>query len=107
MSEPVNAVERPFLSPANVITGIILLVGLWLTYLRFTGGLGAVTNLDQNNAWGLWIGFDLLCGVALAAGGYTTAAAVEIFGMKRFHAALRPALLTGFLGYSLVVFALL
>jgi Ni/Fe-hydrogenase subunit HybB-like protein len=107
MSEPVNTVERPFLSPANVITGIIILVGLWLTYLRFTGGLGAVTNLDHNNAWGLWIGFDLLCGVALAAGGYTTAAAVEIFGMKRFHSALRPALLTGFLGYSLVVFALL
>ena len=107
MSEPVNAVERPLFSRFNIIAGIIILVGLWLTYLRFTGGLGAVTNLDQNNAWGIWIGFDLLCGVALAAGGYTTAAAVEIFGMKKFHAALRPALLTGFLGYSLVVLALL
>jgi Ni/Fe-hydrogenase subunit HybB-like protein len=106
MSEPASAVERPLLSPFNVVAGIIVLVGLWITYLRFTGGLGAVTNLDQNNAWGFWIGFDLLCGVALAAGGYTTAAAVEIFGMKKFHAALRPALLTGFLGYSLVVIAL-
>ena len=106
MSEPGTAVERPLLSPFNVVAGIIVLVGLWITYLRFTGGLGAVTNLDQNNAWGFWIGFDLLCGVALAAGGYTTAAAVEIFGMKKFHAALRPALLTGFLGYSLVVIAL-
>jgi Ni/Fe-hydrogenase subunit HybB-like protein len=107
MSVPENAVERPLFSTFNVITGIIILVGLWLTYLRFTGGLGAVTNLDDNNAWGFWIGFDLLCGVALAAGGYTTAAAVEIFGMKRFHAALRPAILTGFLGYSMVVIALL
>jgi Ni/Fe-hydrogenase subunit HybB-like protein len=107
MSEPVNAVERPLFSRFNIVAGSIILVGLWLTYLRFTGGLGAVTNLDQNNAWGIWIGFDLLCGVALAAGGYTTAAAVEIFGMKKFHAALRPALLTGFLGYTLVVFALL
>jgi Ni/Fe-hydrogenase subunit HybB-like protein len=107
MSEPVNAVERPLFSRFNIIAGIIFLVGLWLTYLRFTGGLAAVTNLDQNNAWGIWIGFDLLCGVALAAGGYTTAATVEIFGMKKFRAALRPALLTGFLGYTLVVFALL
>jgi Ni/Fe-hydrogenase subunit HybB-like protein len=107
MSEPGNAVERPLLSPFNVIAGTIILVGLWLSYLRFTGGLGAVTNLDQNNAWGFWIAFDLLCGVALAAGGYTTAAAVELFGMKKFHAALRPAILTGFLGYSMVVVALL
>jgi Ni/Fe-hydrogenase subunit HybB-like protein len=90
-----------------VIAGIIILVGLWLTYQRFTGGLAAVTNLDHNSPWGFWIGFDLLCGVALAAGGYTTAAAVEIFGMKKFHAALRPAILTGFLGYSMVVLALL
>ena len=107
MSEPVNAVERPLFSRFNIVAGAIILVGLWLSYLRFTGGLGAVTNLDQNNAWGFWIGFDLLCGVALAAGGYTTAATVEIFGMKKFHAALRPALLTGFLGYSMVVVALL
>ncbi len=107
MSEPGNSVERPLLSPFNIIAGAIILVGLWLSYLRFTGGLGAVTNLDQNTAWGFWIGFDLLCGVALAAGGYTTAAAVEVFGMKKFHAALRPALLTGFLGYSMVVVALL
>jgi len=83
------------------------MVGVYLTWLRFSSGLGAVTNLDHNNPWGIWIGFDLLCGVALAAGGYTTAAAVEIFGMKRFHAALRPAILTGFLGYSMVVLALL
>ncbi len=107
MTGAVKTVQRPLLSPANVITGIILIMGLWLTYLRFTGGLAAVTNLDHNNPWGFWIGLDLLCGVALAAGGYTTAAAVEIFGMKKYHAALRPAILTGFLGYSMVVLALI
>lgn len=106
MSEPANAVRRPLLTIGNIITAIIFAVGLWLTYLRFTGGLAAVTNLDNNNPWGFWIGFDLLCGVALAAGGYTTAAAVEIFGIKKYHAALRPAILTGFLGYSMVVLAL-
>jgi len=106
-SGPENNGRGSLLTVPNVITGVILVVGLWLTWLRFTGGLGAVTNLDDNNPWGIWIGFDLLCGVALAAGGYTTAAAVEIFHMKKFHAALRPAILTGFLGYSMVVLALL
>ena len=101
------AVKRPLLCPFNVITGLIILAGLPLVYMRFFHGLGAVSNLTHSHPWGIWIGFDLLTGVALAAGGYTTAAAVEIFGMKKFHAAVRPAVLTGFLGYSMVVFALL
>jgi Ni/Fe-hydrogenase subunit HybB-like protein len=102
-----TADKRPLITPFNIFAGIVLLLGLILAYLRFTGGLAAVSNLDDNNPWGFWIGFDLLTGVALAAGGYVTAAAVEIFGYKKYHAALRPAILTGFLGYSLVVFALL
>lgn len=94
------------LTPFTVVGGFILLLGLVVTVLRFTGGLGAVTNLDDNNPWGVWIAFDLLCGVALAAGGYTTSAACYIFGLKRYHGAVRPAILTAFLGYALVVFAL-
>jgi len=90
----------------NVVTGIILAGGLVLTILRFTMGLGTVTNLDNTNPWGIWIGFDLLCGVALAAGGYVTSASCYIFGLKRFHSAVRPAILTAFLGYALVVLAL-
>jgi Ni/Fe-hydrogenase subunit HybB-like protein len=89
-----------------MVAGLILLLGIIITVLRFTGGLAAVSNLSDDNPWGIWIGFDLLCGVALAAGGYVTSAAVYIFGMKRYHSAVRPAILTGFLGYALVVFAL-
>ena len=107
MSEPENSVERPLLSPFNIIAGnhhpgrpLALVSSL---HRR----VGCGHQPGQQHAWGFWIGFDLLCGVALAAGGYTTAAAVEVFGMKKFHAALRPALLTGFLGYSMVVVALL
>ena len=94
------------MTPFNIVAGIIILAGLIITVLRFTKGLGAVTNLDDNNPWGIWIGFDLLCGVALAAGGYVTSAACYIFGLKRFHSAVRPAILTAFLGYALVVLAL-
>ncbi len=97
---------KSLLTPLNLITGVILLAGLVVTVLRFTGGLGAVTRLDDNNPWGIWIGFDLLCGVALAAGGYVTSSACYIFGLKRYHSAVRPAILTAFLGYALVVLAL-
>jgi Ni/Fe-hydrogenase subunit HybB-like protein len=95
-----------YLTPFNVVAGLIVVMGLIITVLRFTLGLGAVTNLSDYYPWGLWIAFDLLVGVALAAGGYVTSAAVYIFGMKRYHAAVRPAILTGFLGYALVVLAL-
>lgn len=94
-------------SPLAVITGIILVVGTILTILRFTQGLGAVTNLTNTHPWGMWIGFDLMCGVALAAGGYTTSAACYLFGMKKYHSAVRPAILTAFLGYATVVVSLL
>jgi Ni/Fe-hydrogenase subunit HybB-like protein len=98
--------KRSIFTPFAIISGAIILVGLYITYKRFTGGLGAVTNLDHNTPWGLWIGFDLLCGVALAAGGYVTGAGVYLFGNKKYHTAVRPAILTAFLGYSIVVLAL-
>jgi len=99
-------IGKPEMTPFNIVAGIILLAGGILTIMRFAGGLGAVTNLDNNYPWGIWIGFDLLCGVALAAGGFVTSAACYIFGLKRFHSAVRPAILTAFLGYALVVLAL-
>ena len=106
MSKEINNVSTSFFTPFNIIAGIIVVIGLILTGLRFTGGLAAVTNLTDYNPWGIWIGFDLLVGVALAAGGYVTSAAVYLFGMKRYHSAVRPAILTAFLGYTLVVIAL-
>ncbi|MFH2045306.1 MAG: sulfate respiration complex protein HmcC [Pseudomonadota bacterium] len=106
MSQETAGADKSIFTPFNIIAGIIIIVGLIVTVLRFTKGLGAVTNLDNNNPWGIWIGFDLLCGVALAAGGYVTSASCYIFGLKRYHSAVRPAILTAFLGYALVVLAL-
>ncbi len=106
MPERRIVIQKPALTPFNVGAGIIVVVGLVITVIRFTQGLGATTNLSDYNPWGIWIGFDLLVGVALAAGGYVTSAACYIFGLKRFHSAVRPAILTGFLGYALVVLAL-
>jgi len=106
MAEQTIGAKKTLVTPGNVVAGIIVVLGLYVTFRRFTGGLGAVSNLDDHYPWGLWIGFDLLAGVCLAAGGFVTSAAVYIFGMKRYHSAVRPAILTGFLGYALVVLAL-
>jgi len=109
-TETVTTISQPkrkLLTPFNIIAAVIIIVGLPLTYIRFTKGLGPVTNLDDSNPWGFWIGFDLLCGVALAAGGYVTSAAVYIFGLKKYHTAVRPAILTGFLGYFFFAIALI
>jgi Ni/Fe-hydrogenase subunit HybB-like protein len=86
---------------------VILAAGFYSTLLRFTKGLGVATHLSERFPWGLWIGFDVVCGVGLAAGGFTLAAIVYVFHLRRFHPILRPSILTAFLGYALVAVALL
>ena len=86
---------------------IIMIAGLYSTYLRFFKGLGASTNLSDGFAWGLWIGFDALCGIMLTAGAFTLLGAVYVFNIERWRPIVRPALVTAFLGYLLEVFALM
>ena len=81
--------------------------GLYATVVRFTQGLGRSTNLSDQFPWGIWVGFDVLCGVMLAAGGFTLTAAVHILNIKRLHPIIRPTILTAFLGYLLVCVALM
>jgi Ni/Fe-hydrogenase subunit HybB-like protein len=89
------------------VVGLILAVGLPVIVYRFAYGLGASTNLTQTTPWGIWIGFDMLAGVALAAGGYTLASSVYIFGLEKYHPVVRPAVLTGFLGYMFAALGLM
>jgi Ni/Fe-hydrogenase subunit HybB-like protein len=89
------------------IFGLLVLLGLYATAVRVFQGLGGATHLTDRFPWGLWIGFDVLCGVGLAAGGFTLAAFVHIFNIERYKPILRPAILTAFLGYLLVIVGLL
>jgi Ni/Fe-hydrogenase subunit HybB-like protein len=98
---------RSLVTPVNLVAALILLVGVPIMVYRFIFGLSSVTNLSQTAPWGLWIGFDMLGGVALAAGGYTIASSVYIFGLKEYRPIVRPAVLTGFLGYLFAVIGLL
>ena len=90
------------LTTSKIIIGIICIAGLITTYIRFRYGLGSVTNLTDKFPWGLWVGFDVLCGVSLAAGGFVMTASVYLFNLKRYKPLLRPTVLTAFLGYILV-----
>ncbi len=87
--------------------GLLLLGFGAVTVLRFSRGLGAVTNLSDRVPWGLWIGFDVLVGVGLAAGAFTLTAVVHLLNIRRFEPIVRPTVLTAFLGYLLVISGLL
>lgn len=91
----------------RVVLVLLLIAGAYATLLRFVRGLGASTNLSDSFPWGIWIGFDVMCGVMLAAGGFTLTASVYLFNLKKFKPIVRPTVLTAFLGYQLVVVALL
>src|SRR6516165_2264638 len=86
---------------------LIMAAGIYCTFGRSFRGLGASTNLSDQFPWGLWIGFDVMCGVMMAAGGFTLTAAVYIFHLEEFRPIVRPSILTAFLGYLLVIVALL
>jgi Ni/Fe-hydrogenase subunit HybB-like protein len=99
--------KLPKITVWRAIFVAILMSGLYATYLRVFYGLGGSTNLSDKFPWGLWIAFDVMCGVGLAAGGFTLVAMVHIFNIEKYKPILRPAILTAFLGYSLVVVGLL
>jgi Ni/Fe-hydrogenase subunit HybB-like protein len=82
--------------PFNVITIPIILLGFIIIVIRFTKGLGAVTNLSQDFPWGLWIGFDLLIGIALAGGAYVLCFIYYILGYEKYHPIVRVVVLNGF-----------
>ena len=93
----------------KVKTALWAVVGVWavVTIARFVHGIGATSGLNDAAPWGFWIAFDVMAGVALAAGGFVVAAIVYIFGLERYHNFARPAILTALLGYIAVAVGLL
>jgi Ni/Fe-hydrogenase subunit HybB-like protein len=103
MTTMTNKILRQVLQPWRILALVILAFGLVATIRRFALGLGASTNLTDEFPWGLWVSFDVLCGVGLAAGGFTISAMVYIFRMEKYRPLARPAVMTAFIGYLLVV----
>lgn len=95
------------LTPFNIISLPVMLLGLGIIVIRFWKGLGSVTNLTQEVPWGLWIGFDVVTGVAFAGGAYVLTFMVYILNMKKYHSIVRVTVLNGFLAYLFYAGALL
>jgi len=101
---PVNI---KFFTHGMIALTAVMLAGLGVGLYRMIFSIAAVTNLDNQYPMGLWIGADVASGVALAAGGFTSAALVYVFQREHYHVLVRPALLTATLGYTFVAIGLL
>ena len=106
LSEAIKS-KGPFFTPFNMISLPIMLLGLTLIVIRFVKGIGSVTNLTQEVPWGLWIGFDVVTGVAFAGGAYVITFMVYILNMKKYSSIVRVTVLNGFLAYVFYAGALL
>ncbi len=91
----------------NMISVPIMTLGIALIVIRFVKGIGAVTNLSQEVPWGLWIGFDVVTGVAFAGGAYVVTFLVYILNMEKYRPIVRVTVLNGFLAYVFYAGALL
>ena len=98
---------RSWLTPWRVLLAVLLTIGAVIVTARFALGLGSVTNLSDETPWGIWVGFDILAGIGLAAGGFIMAAAVYVFGLERYRPLLRMSILTALLGYLLFITGLI
>ncbi len=109
MDEQVLAVplRQKYFTPGVWVLTALFGTALIIASVRFVYGLGLVTNLNDQYPWGIWIAIDVACGVALAAGGFTSALAIHIFHNEKYEPLARPALLTALLGYTFVVLGLL
>jgi Ni/Fe-hydrogenase subunit HybB-like protein len=94
-------------TPFNLISVPIITLGIILIVIRFAKGIGAVTNLSQEVPWGLWIGFDVVTGVAFAGGAYVVTFMVYILNIKKYQPIVRVTVLNGFLAYVFYAGALL
>jgi len=93
-------------TPFNLISIPVIILGIILIIIRFTSGLGAVTNLTQEVPWGLWKGFNVVTGVAFAGGAYVVTFMVYILNMKQYKPIVRATVLNGFLAYMFYAGAL-
>src|SRR3989304_4558213 len=91
--------QGKWLTPFNVISIPIILLGIAILYVRFTQGLGSVTNLSQQFPWGFWIGFDVVTGVAFAGGAYLITFVVYVMNVEKYHSIARVTVLNGLLAY--------
>ena len=77
-----NGQNIPLFTKWSVLQIVLGLGALGVLAAKLIYGLGTVTNLSDNWPWGLWVAFDVGIYIAVAAGGFSLAAAVYIFKIE-------------------------
>jgi Ni/Fe-hydrogenase subunit HybB-like protein len=80
---------------------LLTLVGVALAVYRLAVGLGPTTNMSDDYPWGIWITIDIFV-IPAAGAAFTTALITYFLHRQRYHEIIRPAILIGLLGYSVV-----
>jgi Ni/Fe-hydrogenase subunit HybB-like protein len=100
-------VKAPYFTPGVYVIATIAALGWMAITYRMLFGMGAATNMTDEWPWGIAKAINVAGGVALAAGGFTTAALAHIFHRTHYERIMRRALVIAMLGYTFVVLGLL
>lgn len=88
--------------PANFFPLLVLtLLAIGLSIYRLIVGLGPTTNMNDHYPWGIWITIDLFI-IPIAGAAFTISLISFFFGYEDYRSVLRPAVVAGFLGYTIV-----
>jgi len=94
------------ITPFTLVLVALIAAAVVVALYRLAFGIGAASNLSDAWPWGLWISFDVLGGVCMAAGGFLIAGAVYIMGLEKYHCVARAAILNAFFGYLLAAISI-
>jgi Ni/Fe-hydrogenase subunit HybB-like protein len=93
--------KRRILTKPFFVLLFLSLLGLFYIVVRFTKGIGAVSNLSDGYPWGIWVAYDVAIGTAIACGGYAVAVLIYIQNRWHYHPLVRSAILTTLFGSCL------
>ncbi|MBL8141093.1 MAG: Ni/Fe-hydrogenase cytochrome b subunit [Acidobacteria bacterium] len=68
---------------------------------RFVAGLGAVSNMNDGYAWGIWEPVNVVVFTGIGAGAYSVGLLCYLLNRGEYHPLVRPSVLVGAIAYSL------
>lgn len=100
-SEEYEIHKAPIFTPTFIVLALVICLGAAIIIYRYIMGIGAVSNLSDGYTWGIWLGYDVAAGSAIACGGYVLAFTVYVMNKFKYHPMIRSAVLASMFGYAL------
>jgi Ni/Fe-hydrogenase subunit HybB-like protein len=98
--------NAPLVTPTTIILAILSAIALTLAALRCFCPLGWFSAMNDAYPWGIWKPFNTMTLTALGSAPLGVGLAAWVFGRKRLHVVMRPAILSGFLFYATALISL-